>query len=119
MNMKNCGRRNVRKHINIKGSDKYVKLEFLLKFGSLDKMRITSSKPKDSLGISGKGLITYLGLKAIISPKKCKKSRYTIIYVSMKDLLRIIRDFEKLPYKRYERRRPKHEPADSNLYPAR
>ena len=42
VNMKNCGRRNVMKHIDIKGSDKYVTLEISLKFVSLDKMKITS-----------------------------------------------------------------------------
>ena len=41
-NMENCDCRNVRKHREIKGSDKYVTLEILLKFDSLDKIRITS-----------------------------------------------------------------------------
>ena len=62
VNMKNCGRRNVRKHRYIKGSDKYIILDISLKFGS-DKIRITSSYPKDNLGRSGKGLITSLGLR--------------------------------------------------------
>ena len=39
VNMKNCGRRNVRKHRNIKGIGKYVTLEISLKFDSLDKMK--------------------------------------------------------------------------------
>ena len=43
VNMKNCGRRNIRKHIEIKGSDRYIKLDISLKFGSLDKTRITYS----------------------------------------------------------------------------
>ena len=46
VNMKSCGRFNVRKHKDIKGSYKYVTLEILLKFDSLDKMRITSSGSK-------------------------------------------------------------------------
>ena len=46
MNMKNCGCHNVRKHRDIKGSDKYVTLDILLKFESLDKMKITSSESK-------------------------------------------------------------------------
>ena len=37
----------------------------------------------------------------------------------MKDLSKIIREFEKLPYKSYERRRPKHDPTDSYFYLAR
>ena len=46
VNMKNCGRRNVSKHREIKGSDKYVTLEISLKFDSLYKMKITSSESK-------------------------------------------------------------------------
>ena len=34
----------------------------------------------------------------------------------MKDLSKIIREFEKLPYKSYERRWPKHDPTDSYFY---
>ena len=43
MNMRNGGRCNVRKHREIKGSDKYVTLNISLKFDILDKMKITSS----------------------------------------------------------------------------
>ena len=64
VNIKNCGRRNVRKHREIKGGEKYVTLDILLKSVSLDKMRIISSYPKDDLGRSRKGFITSLGLKA-------------------------------------------------------
>ena len=46
VNMKDCGHRNVRKHKDIKGSDKYVTLDILLKFDSLYNMRITSSEPR-------------------------------------------------------------------------
>ena len=41
------------------------------------------------------------------------------INVSMKELSRIIKEFEKLPYKIYERKRPKHEPTGSYFYLAR
>ena len=46
VNMKNCGRHNVRKHMDIKGSDKCVTLDISLKIDSLDKMKITSSESK-------------------------------------------------------------------------
>ena len=49
VNMKNCGHRNVRKHKDIKGSDKYVTLDISLKFYSLDKMKIISSESKINL----------------------------------------------------------------------
>ena len=43
VDMKHCGRRNGRKHKEIRGSDKYVTLDISSKFDSLDKMKITSS----------------------------------------------------------------------------
>ena len=100
--MNNCGRLNVSKHSDIKGSDKYVTLDISLKFDSMKNMRITSSESKVKLGGSGKGLITSLSIRAKKRPKKYKNARYAIINVSKKDLSKNIRDFEKLPYKIYE-----------------
>ena len=37
----------------------------------------------------------------------------------MKDLIRIIKEFENLPYKSYVLKRPKHETTDSYFYLAR
>ena len=73
----------------------------MLKFDSTDNMRITSSDPKDNLVISGKGLITSMDLKTNLRSKKYKMTRYTITILSMKDISKIIKDFEKLPYKGY------------------
>ena len=75
-------------------------------------MRNTSSD-------SRKGLITFLGLKAKAGPKKCKKVKYAIRNISKKDFSKIIREFDKLPYKSYERIRPKHEPTGSYFYLSR
>ena len=86
---------------------------------SLDKMIIISSGSKDNLGISRKVFITSLGLKEKLRPKKYKKERYTIGNFNMKDLSKIIREFDRLPYKSYESRRPKHELTDSYFYLAR
>ena len=63
VNMKNCGRQKVRKHKEIKGSDKYVTLNVSEKFDSPEKMKTTSSESKGKLERSGKGLVTYLGFK--------------------------------------------------------
>ena len=49
VNMKNVGHRNFRKHREIKSGEKYITLDISLKFDSLDKMKITSSHPKDYL----------------------------------------------------------------------
>ena len=119
VNIKNCGRLIVRKHRDIKGSDKYVTLYIPLKFDSLDKMRITSSESKVNLGRSGKGLITSMGLRAKTGPKKYKKSRYSIVNTSNKYPSNIIKEFERLPYESYEKKRPKHEPTASYFYLAR
>ena len=47
VNMKNDGRRKVRKHKEIKGSDKCVTLNISEKFDSLNKMETTSSESKE------------------------------------------------------------------------
>ena len=96
--MKCFGRRNVRKHREIKGSDKYVTLYISLKFGSMEKMRIPSSEPKYSLVRPGKVLITSLCLRSKSSPNKYKKARFAIIIVNIKDLLNIISEFEKFTF---------------------
>ena len=93
--MKHFGRCNVRKHKEIKGSDKYVTLVISLKFDNMDEIKITSLESKVKLEISGKGLITYLGFKAKLRPQKYKKERYAIGNVSKKALSKIIREFEK------------------------
>ena len=72
VNMKNCGCRNVRKYREIKDGERYTTLDIPLKFGSLDKMKITYSEPKDYLGISGKEMSTPLG-KNIIGRSKKKR----------------------------------------------
>ena len=46
--MKNCGRHNVRKHKEIKGSDKYVTLDISSKFDSLDKMKSHLQSQKEN-----------------------------------------------------------------------
>ena len=94
--MKICGRRKVRKHKEIKGSDKYVTLDISAKFDSLNKMETTSSDSKEKLERSGKGLVTSLAIKTKVRSPKYKKARYAIGNVSVKDLSNIIKDFEKV-----------------------
>ena len=67
--MKNCGRHKVRKHKEIKGSDKCVTLNISEKFDSLNKREKKSSESKGKLGRAGKGLVTALDLKTKESPK--------------------------------------------------
>ena len=58
-------------------------------------------------------------LKTIGRSKKKNKARYDITDVILKDISKIIKEFEKLLYQGYVRKRTKHEPTDSYLYLAR
>ena len=73
VDMKCFGRRNVRKHKDIKGSDKYVILDISSKFDSLDKIQIKSSYSKVKLDRQGKGLISSLGFNTKERLQKYKK----------------------------------------------
>ena len=72
VNMKNCGRRKVRKHKDIMGSEKCVTLNVSEKFDSLNNLETTSSESKGKLGRSGKGLVTALALKTKVRSKNTK-----------------------------------------------
>ena len=73
VNMNNCACHKVRKHKEIKGSDKIITLNVSEKFDSLNKMETTSSESKVKLGISGKGLVTSLDLKTKVRLKRKKR----------------------------------------------
>ena len=55
VNMKNCHRRSVRKHKEIKDSDNCVTLDISLKYDCLKKMKMTSSESKVKPERLGKG----------------------------------------------------------------
>ena len=57
-----------------------------------------------------------LWVSKLLEVQREKKARYTITNVSMKEISNIIKYFEKLPYKGYVWKRPKHEPTDSYFY---
>ena len=97
VNMKNCGRRRVRKQKEIRGSDKCVTLNVSEKSDSLKNTETKSSESKGKLERSGKGLVTALDLKTKVRSEKYKKARYAIGNVSMKEFSKIIKEFEKLP----------------------
>ena len=117
--MKNCGRRKVRKHKEIRGSDKCVTLDISSKFDSLNNMETTFSESKEKLERSGKGLVTALGFKTKVRSIKYKKEKYAIGNVSEKDISKIIREFEKFEKLPYEKKRPRHEPTESYFHIAR
>ena len=122
VNMRNCGQRNVRKHKEIKGSDKCVTLNMYEilniseKFDNLDKMENKSSESKVKMERSGKRLVTSLALKTKARPIKYKNARYAIGNVSMKDLSNKTKEFEKIVKVPYLKRTPKYEPTSSYFH---
>ena len=119
VNMKNFGRRNVRKHMEIKGSDKYVTLDISSKFDSLDKIKITSSGGKREILKIRKGVDYLYEYQDQSKVAKIKKARYSIRNFNNKYLSNIIREFEKFEKLPSEKKRSKHEPTDSYFYLAR
>ena len=79
----------------------------------MENIKITSLEPKYYLGISGKGLITSLGINTIRRLKKNKRARYAITNVILKDISKIIKETEDLPYRGYAQKRSKHVPNKS------
>ena len=82
--MRNCGKRNFRKHIEIKESDErvtyenmYEILKFSEKFDNLDKMETTSSESKIKMEVSGKLLVTALDLKTKARSTNTKRQGMT------------------------------------------
>ena len=73
VNMKICGHHKVRKHKEIKVSDKCVTLNISEKFDNLNKMETTSSESKLELGLSGKGLVTAMALMIKARSKNTKR----------------------------------------------
>ena len=73
----------------------YEILKISEKFDDLDKMETTSSESKVKMEGSVKWLVTALALKTKARSKKYKKARYAIGNVSMKDLSKKIKEFEK------------------------
>ena len=96
VNVKKRGHRKVRKHRDIKGSDKIVTLDISAKFDSLENIETTYSESKERLERSGKGLVTALSFKTKVRSPKYKKARYVIKNFSLKDLSKIIKEFEKI-----------------------
>ena len=84
----------------------------------MDKMKIKSLETKYYLVISGKGLITSLGIKNIRRSKKKKKSSYANTTVSLKDISKIINQFEGFHFEGFVRKSYKHVPNESYFYKA-
>ena len=115
VNMRNCGKRNFRKHREVKESDERVTyknmdniLKFSEKFDNMDKMETTSSESKVKMEGSGKWLVTALALNTKAGSTKYKTARYDIKNVSMKDHVNKIIEFENFVKVPHFKKEPKH-----------
>ena len=88
-NMKICGRRNVRKHREIKNSEQYLVLDISSNIDCLDKREVTSSKSMDYMERSGKGMTTSLALNTK-SPNKELKARFSITEITNQDFRKLL-----------------------------
>ena len=61
-------------------------------------------------------MVTSLGFKPKLRSQKYKRERYAIGNVCEKDISKIIKEFEKIEKLPYEKKRPKHKPADSYFH---
>ena len=61
-------------------------------------------------------MVTDLLFKTKVRSPKHKKVRYAIGNVSEKELLKIIKEFEKIRKLAYEKKMPKHEPTHSYFH---
>ena len=64
-------------------------------------------------------MVTALALNTKVRPTKYNTAKYAIGNFSKKDILKIIREFEKFEKLPYEKKRPKHEPTESYFHLAR
>ena len=64
-------------------------------------------------------MVTALDFKTKVRSKKYKKAKYAIRNVSEKDILKIIREFDKFEKLPYEKKRPKNDPTESYFHLAR
>ena len=76
VNMASGVRRNVRKHREIKNSEKYTALDIYSELDCLEKREVTSSESRDYMGRSGKGMTTSLTLRAKWPNKKQKGNEF-------------------------------------------
>ena len=78
VNMTTCGRRNVKKHRDIKNGRQHIILEISYKIYCVDKRELTSLESKDYMVRLGKGMTTSLYLRTK-SPNKKQDARFPLL----------------------------------------
>ena len=91
--MTSFGRRNVKKHTEIKNSEKYIALEIYLKLGCMDNREVTYSESREYMGRLDKGLTTSLTIRTK-SPNNEQKARTNITAISNHYFNNLLKDFK-------------------------
>ena len=94
--MTSCVMCNLRKHREINCFDQCIILKISHNLDCLDKTEVTSSEPKEYMGILGKGLVTSFSVKTKRSNEK-EKARFGITDITNQDFREAIKKFENSP----------------------
>ena len=113
--MKNCGRRNVRKHREIKNGEQYIIFDISSKIDFLDKRGFTSSESKGCTVGPGNGLTKSMSLSTKIPNKKQKES-FPITNINKQDFGSLIKKFYNSPYLGYKSIQVHNEPTEDYFF---
>ena len=113
--MASCGRNNIRKHKENKSREKYIALDIDLNLDYTDKREANSSRPRDYVGIPGKGLTTYLTLRTK-SPNKKQNTRIYITDITYQYFRKLIKKFKNLPDLGCKNKLDHNEPTEEVIF---
>ena len=97
VNMKSYGRRNVRRHREIKNGEQYIILEISYDIYCMDKREDTPLESRHYMARTGKGMTTYMDFREK-SPNNKKNASFDITGITNQDFSYLIRKFKKTPY---------------------
>ena len=112
VSMKSCGRRNFRKHRDIKNGEHYIALDLSLKLYCLYKRKATSLEPRDNVGRLGKGMTTSLTIRTKI-PNNKQKARTVFTDITNQYFRKLLKKFNNSPFLGYKKKRVHNEPTES------
>ena len=70
----------------------------------LERIKYTSSVPRDYVGRSSKGLKTYMSISTRNSPKSKQKANFATTDVCLQSFVKILDDLKDVPYQGYKRK---------------
>ena len=115
VNVASCGRRNIRKHRDIKNVEQWIILNMSYKLDCLDKKNFNSSESKDYMVRPGYRLTKYLDIRTKSSNKK-QKARFDITDITNKDFSQLLKQFKNSPYIGYKSKQVHNEPTKSCFF---